>query len=199
MMFTNRREYQRAIELIDYYQNRDVPFRFSKFSTLPVEKRHELMGYIRSNSKKIVSILSFCLMPNHFHFLLKQMLPNGVSQFTANFTNSYTKYFNTKHKRMGSLTQGLFKAVRIETDEQLVHTSRYIHLNPVTSFLIKINELGKYPWSSYSEYIEDTANPISSPNEILSFFPSTKKYKEFVEDQVGYAQELEKIKHVIID
>ena len=92
-------------------------------------------------------------MGNHFHFLIKQASDNGISKFMANFTNSYTKYFNTKHQRVGPLFQGVFKAVHVDSDEQLIHLSRYIHLNPVMGFVIKAEELKDYKWFSYPNYI----------------------------------------------
>lgn len=72
-------------------------------------------------------------MPNHFHLLIKQTEQNGISEFVGKFSNSYTKYYNTKHNRVGALLQGQLKAVLIESGEQLIHVSRYIHLNPTSS------------------------------------------------------------------
>lgn len=89
----------------------------------------------------LVEILSYCLMPNHFHLLLEQKSDNGISIFMSRVANSFTKYFNIKNERIGPLFQGTFKAVKISTDEQLVHISRYIHLNPLVSrIVVKLNE-----------------------------------------------------------
>lgn len=199
IMFGNKREYQRALDLIDYYRFNNLPYRYSKYSLLRNELRQSVLENLRKSNNKMVDIIAFCLMPNHFHFLLKQLSPNGISQFTANFTNSYTKYFNTRHKRIGSLTQGLFKAVRIESDEQLLHITRYVHLNPVTAYLIDIKHLNSYAWSSYPEYVNKITNSISTPGEILNFFSSRQQYIHFVEDQVNYSRELDKIKHLILE
>lgn len=138
-------------------------------------------------------------MPNHFHFLLKQKIDHGISNFISNFTNSYTKYFNTKYDRVGPLFQGLFKAVLVESEEQLIHLSRYIHLNPVTSSLVKPEDLQNYYWSSYPEYVDLLEDSLTNKHLILDFFPSIDKYKEFVLDQVDYAKKLEFIKHLILD
>ena len=137
-------------------------------------------------------------MPNHFHFLIRQLKENGISKFMSQISNSYTKYFNTKYNRIGPLFQGAFKAVLIESDEQLIHVSRYIHLNPVVSGLIK--NLEDYRWSSYLEYIKPN-DTFCSINEILGFFTPNerKRYKEFVEAQIDYGRKLEKIKHQLID
>ena len=113
------------------------------------------------------------------------------------FIHSYTKYRNVKYNRQGPVFQGIFKAVRIETDEQLVHVSRYIHLNPLVSLLVK--DLKLYPWSSYLEYIGMRDNPAVKKDEILSFFKSPKDYEKFILDQADYGTRLELIKHTMID
>lgn len=134
-------------------------------------------------------------MPNHFHFLLKQIKDNGISHFVANFQNSYTRYFNVKWKKDGPLLLTQFKAVRIEDDNQLLHVSRYIHLNPYSSFVIKsIDNLIDYPWSSLKEYLS-SANVVKS-EEIINLIGSSKKYKKFLLDQADYQRTLDQIKHL---
>ena len=200
--FTNKKELGRAITTLNYYQFVQPPIKLSRFLTLPESQKVALVDRIETTHKKLVEILSYCVMPNHFHFLLKQVTENGISIFTANFTNSYTRYFNSKEERVGPLFQGLFKAVRIESDEQLIHVSRYIHLNPVSSFLIKDEDLERYEWSSYPEYIHSSHGSFISMEQILSFFPKKRahiKYREFVLDQIDYAKTLEQIKHLIME
>jgi putative transposase len=124
-----------------------------------VEKRQEYLESMR-DSGRIVDIIAYSLMPNHFHLLLKQNKEKGVATYVANFVNAYTKYFNTKHERSGPLFQGVFKAVYVETDEQLVHLTRYIHLNPVASSLIAQEHLPTYQWSSYPAYLATTENDL---------------------------------------
>ncbi len=138
-------------------------------------------------------------MPNHFHFLLKQKLDKGVATFISNITNAYTKYFNTRNNRVGPLLQGTFKAVLVETDEQLIHLSRYIHLNPVVSSVITEKELDYYPWSSYPEYLGLSDNNISDKDFILKMFRSIRHFKEFVTSQIDYGKKLERIKHLTME
>ena len=135
-------------------------------------------------------------MPNHFHLLIKQLKDGGTSEFISKLINSYTKFYNIKFNRVGPLFQGQFKAVLIKSDEQLIYVSRYIHLNPISSFLVK--DLNKYEWSSYKEYIEGIKG-FCQKEEILGFFKDTKSYQKFVLNQIEYAQTLEKIKHQLID
>ena len=136
-------------------------------------------------------------MPNHFHLLLKQMLEGGIEEFMRKILNSYTKYYNTRYKRVGSLFQGQFKAVAIESDEQLIHVSRYIHLNPYVADLT--STLDNYNYSSYPNFIGIKESSICVPQAILGFFKSRGEYKAFINDHEDYARELERIKHLLID
>ncbi|MBI2011538.1 transposase [Candidatus Daviesbacteria bacterium] len=197
-IFTNQWELKRAEELMKFYQYQNTPIRFSQFNLLSKERQQEIWEII-STSKKLIEIICFCFMPNHFHFLLKQLEDKGVATFIANFTNAYTKYFNTRYQRIGPLFEGVFKAVYVETDEQLIHLSRYIHLNPVSSSLIETSKLENYVWSSYPNYLTNKNDNIIERKLILSFFKSVAEYKRFVLDQASYARELNKIKHKILE
>lgn len=147
--------------------------------------------------KKIVEIVCYCLMPNHFHFLLKQVRDGSITEFVSKLSNSYTKYFNTKNERVGPLLQGEFKVVHIKRDEQLIHLSRYIHLNPLIDYFIK--DLKTYPWSSYLEYTNSSSNSVLDKEPILSQFSSPENYQQFILDQEDYAKNLEFLKHQALD
>jgi len=131
--------------------------------------------------------------------LKDQLKDNGIVKFMAKFTNSYTKYFNTKRERVGPLFQGVFKAVHVGYDEQLLHLSRYIHLNPVLGFIAKVEELESYPWSSYPEYLGKVSSNLVNKAEILTFFKGPSEYEKFVLDQADYAMKLKTIEHLRID
>jgi len=197
-VFNDKREYQRATIALDYYRFQNPPLKLSRALTLELKERQIFFENLRKDRKKLVDIICYCLMSNHFHFLLKQNLDGGISEFVKNFSDSYGKYFNIKNQRIGPLFQGAFKAVLIESDDQLIHVSRYIHLNPVTSFVTEKTELSSYPWSSFPEYL---GQPLEICNKeiVMNFFSSKEKYKSFVYDQISYARELEKIKHLILE
>lgn len=198
--FVSKRDYQRILEILSYYQFAKTPLSFSKFKKLSIKERTKLLEKLNKENNRLAKILCFCIMPNHFHLLLKQTKEDGISKLVANFQNSYTRYFNLKNKRIGPLFQGVFKAVRIETGEQLIHVSRYIHLNPYSSLMIKtLGEVEDYPWSSLREYFYPSENQISFPKEILSFFKDSQQYKKFVFDQADYQREIEKIKHLTLE
>lgn len=197
-IFLYDRDYQRVIEVIKFYRHKDLPLRFSHYNRLPLEQKGQI-GNLIEESPVVIEILAFCLMPNHLHFLLKSLTEDGVIKFMSNLQNSYAKYFNIRHERTGSLFQPMFKAVRIESDEQLIHVCRYIHLNPVTAYLVKtIEDLENYPWSSYIYYLSNSLSFISK-ELILSFFKNLKEFKKFTADQVDYQRRLNLIKHLSLE
>ena len=106
-------------------------------------------------------------------------------------------YRNIKYAKQGPIFQGMFKAIRVGSNEQLIHLSRYIHLNPLVSYLA--NDLDIYEWSSYGEYIGTKSESLCAKNEVLAFFKSPKDYKRFVLDQTDYGKSLELLKHASID
>lgn len=138
-----------------------------------------------------IKIIAYCLMPNHFHFLMQQMMDNSISKFFSNLCNSQSKYFNIKYDTVGSLFQGRFKAKIVEKDEYLVHLSRYIHLNPITLLNTHdkniFSQLRGYKWSSLACYILGTKNKIVDPWPVLQLFSSknpSEDYKEFVSSNI---------------
>lgn len=198
-IFQGVRDYKRAVDILEFY-SLNPKLRFSKFLLLSQEERTNFMDSLRKINDKLVDIICFCLMPNHFHLLFSQKKDNGISKFMANLQNSYTRYFNTKHERVGPLLQGQFKAVLIEDDNQLLHVSRYIHLNPYSSFVVKdLVSLEDYQWSSFPEYLGIADKEICEKKIVLDHFKSTQDYKQFVFDQADYQRKLEKIKHLILE
>lgn len=150
---------------------------------------------IRENSKKYeVEILCYCLMPNHFHFLLRQITDVSVAQFMNALQLGHAKYFNTKYERVGPLFQGRFKAKCIESDEYLLQLSGYIHKNPIADLtdsgnpsdsrnLVRI--LRDFSYSSYREYIGLERPSITSQSFIQNYFSKTNPsltYESFVEN-----------------
>lgn len=198
--FFNKRDYDRALESFFYYQNTNPPIKYSRFLTLSVKERTEMLQNLSKGKDYLAEIISYCLMPNHFHFLLRQIKDGGIAKFVGNFTNSYTRYVNTKQERSGPLFTGKFKSVRIETQEQLVHVSRYIHLNPYTSFVIRtLDDLRKYPYSSFQEFIGKTGSQLCVKEDVLANFKSAKQYEKSIFDQADYQRSLDRIKHQLVD
>ncbi|MFH0937214.1 MAG: transposase [Candidatus Daviesbacteria bacterium] len=190
-IFLDERDYEHFLQTIYYYQFSGPKPRFSQRGHFKVQNQNFELN------PKIVDAICYCFMPNHFHLLLRQSREDGIKEFMGKTMNSYTKYFNTKNNRVGPLFQGMFKAVTIETDEQLLHVSRYIHLNPYVSDLTK--NLDSYHYSSYPDYINLAHQQICTKESILDFFKNPLEYKEFIAEHSDYAKELEAMKHLLLD
>jgi len=196
-VFTSKREYERMLTTLWFYRYAKPGATLSHYLNLPMPGKRIFEEALITKPMG-VSLLAYCLMPNHFHYIVRQEQEGGIRHFLANVTNSHTKYFNLRRHRVGPLFQGTFKAVRVETDEQFLHLTRYVHLNPVKSFLIRLNELEAYPWSSYKEYLSPVGDGLCRMTVIRSLM-SLKGYQTFVNDKADYAQNLESIKHLTVD
>jgi putative transposase len=198
-IFYQKKDYQRFLDLIKYCHFADYPIKFSKLKSLSNKERGKIKSRLKEN---FVEFIAYSLMPNHFHFVLKQKIENGISQFINRLLNSYTKFFNTKYKRSGPLFEGRFKAVLIESDSQFHHVVRYVHLNPYSSLVVKtLNELLVYPWSSFPEYLSksEVLEICEEKQLILSEFANVKSFKEFTLNQADYQRRLEEIKHLLLE
>jgi len=198
-IFVNKKSLQRAYDTLSFYRFENIPARLSYFLIWGEERKQQLFKKLEEEKRILVEIICYCFMPNHFHLLLKQKQEQGISKFLSQFQNSFTRYFNMRDERKGHLFLGQFKAVRIETEEQLLHISRYIHLNPYSSFVIKsLDKLLFYPWSSFLEYAGKSKG-FCNLDLILSNFKHSNDYQKFVFDQADYQRELEKIKHLTLE
>lgn len=197
--FITKKAYERAKELIRFYQWKDLPVRYSVFRQWNEERQQDLMNKIRL-ADPLVEIIAFCFMPNHFHLLVRQASSGGISKFLSNVQNGYTRYFNTKNRRLGPLFLDQFKAVRIEDENQLLHVSRYIHLNPYTAFVVKtIDELSAYPWSSLPEYLGYEKREICQKQILMESFKDREAFQSFVFDQADYQRRLAGISHLTFE
>ncbi|MCM8776074.1 MAG: transposase [Candidatus Omnitrophica bacterium] len=197
-IFNHEKDLERMRQMIRYYGFKGVPEKFSRYMDTELVLKN---GFWRTffdfsqGRERMVEIIAYCLMPTHFHLILKQLMPNGISFFVNQSCNSYSRFFNTKYKRKGPLWEGRFESVRVETDEQLLHLTRYVHLNPVTAGLIELAE--QWPASSYHEYMGNVRREerICEFRGILKIDPL--EYEKFVRDRVGYQRDLARIKAII--
>lgn len=127
----------------------------------------------KKESQKLVEIICYCLNPNHFHFVLRPVVENGISEFMKRL-GGYTWYFNNRHKRNGSLFQGVFKSNHVNTNEYLLHLSAYVNLN--NRFKGKPYKLSR---SSWNEYLGEENDCICNIEIVLGQFKTREKYKKF--------------------
>lgn len=189
-IFKGSRESEIFLDAIRFYLQPKPPTKFSIY-------RKSRPSFPLNLDQKLVTIINYCLMPNHFHLTLRQEMENGIKQFLHRVSNSFAHYFSIKHKKRGHVFEDKFKAVRVETEEQLIHLSRYIHLNPVTSYLVEKPE--NYLYSSYTVYLGLKASDIVDPSFVLKNFSSKRKYHEFIMEQKDYQRTLNDIKHLILE
>lgn len=150
-----------------------------------------------NNFYQKVTMLAYCLMPNHFHFLVKQDDENSIDSFMNSLGTRYTMYFNRKYQRVGPLYQDVYKAVLVSSDEQLVYLSKYIHRQALFSGYSQL--LSPQP-SSYYCYIGKQKIDWVDQNEILSFFSKTLE-KSFLtyEQFISQGETIEAISKLAID
>jgi putative transposase len=183
-IFRDERDWVRLLFLILYLQSperfpqigRLVSF-FVKNSAFDIQK--DLLKKIIKN--RYVELINFCLMPNHFHILVREINEGGISQYLHRIQTAFTKYFNIKYGTIGHLFQGPFKIVHVSKNEQLLHLSAYIHRNPRELKQWK-NKEKNYTWSSYQDCVKTNRwTEILNPEIITGQFKNPQEYQEFVE------------------
>lgn len=140
---------------------------------------------------KLVEIIAYCLNPNHYHLILKQTSDKGIEKFMHKVSTGYTNYFNKKYKRSGSLFQGRFKAIYIDSNEYLLYLSAYVNVNHV------IHGYGNNDWKycSVLDYRGIRNGTLCNKEVVLGQFESLKSYEIFLNDNAKYLKskkELEK-------
>lgn len=193
-IFRSDKDYSRMLAIMEYYSYESVPMKFSTYLRLGEKNRGCVWEELKSRGT-LVDIVAYCIMPTHLHLVLCQLKDGGISRYMKNLLNSYTRYFNTKNRRKGPLWQGRFKSILVKTNEQLLHLTRYIHLNPTTDGLV--DHPGMWPYSSYNEYIREEGVTLCSFEKYLEIDP--KDYQNFVESRKDYQRDLAKIKDLLLD
>jgi len=193
IIFHDTQDYLHYLSTLNFYLEKHPKTKFSATSKI---KRLNIFSNEPKNP--LVEILAYCLMPNHFHLLLKQVSDEGITTFIRRSSNSYTRAYNTRYDRIGTIYQGRFSAVSVKNDEQLLHLSRYIHLNPYVANICEKPE--DYIWSSYNtHYLKKISDRLCHSNFIMSIIGSKKKYQEFINEYSDYALNLATIKKQLID
>ena len=169
-IFLDKKDYERFLALL-YLSNGTSPVHISNY------QGSTLMDLLMlDKGDPLVDIGAYCLMPNHFHFLLRQRAENGISKFMQKLTTGYTMYFNTRRERSGTLFQGKFKSRHAGEDRYLKYLLSYIHLNPENYTV--------YPYSSYLDYrgISRLENKILSRAAFPEYFATSGNFDGFIND-----------------
>lgn len=191
-VFEDENDYIRFCQLL--YLCNDVNQLSSRRNNISSETLADLM--CEEIEDKIISIGAYCLMPNHFHILVKENTENGISKFMHKLSTAYTMYFNEKNDRDGSLFQGRYRARHLDSDEYLKYVFSYIHLNPVKLIDPTWKEnglknkdktrkyLNNYRHSSYLDFLEIPRlnSKILSCENFPNYFPDKKNFQKCIED-----------------
>lgn len=142
---------------------------------------------VLKNYAEEIILLSYCLMPNHFHLMIRQNTDHGIDHFMRSLITKYVRYFNTRYKRVGHLFQARYKAVRIIDEYQFTYLTKYIHRNPLALSACEDcpRRLAEYKYSSYGNYLHHFQQPWVSTEDVLSYFSQTNPhstYQNFVEE-----------------
>ena len=180
LIFQNNSDRARFLFLILYFQSPVILLNISR----PVKSfvKHSVFNTDKQEiiKNKFVELTSFCLMPNHFHLIVKEVEENGMARYMQRVLNSYTKYYNTKYNKSGHLFQGPYKAVHVKDNNQLLYLSSYIHRNP-RELKEWLNKEDSYPWSSYQDSINKNRFEELLVFDIISEqFGNKKEYDQFV-------------------
>lgn len=145
--------------------------------------------------KKLVDILAFCLMPNHYHLLLSPKVENGIYKFMAKLNIGYAKYFNKKYDRVGALFQGRYKNILITDETHFLHLPFYIHFNPLDLSYPEWREnnisnpekviefLKTYRWSSHLDYLGVKNFPsVLNKKPLTEVFGSSQDYEKLTKN-----------------
>jgi len=185
------------IKTAQYYRSYQSTLRFSNFQKLSPSLLKSYEKRILDKRTFRVTILAYCLMPTHYHLLIKQNQDNGISFFISQLQNSFTRFYNIKLIRTGPIFLEKFKSKPITSEEQIKHVSRYIHLNPYSGGLIKsIEKIKSYSHSSFMQYLHPIKNNLCDPRIILSLFNENReRYKQFVLSNAEHQKTLEYCKY----
>jgi len=151
----------------------------------PIFREDENYLYLLRLVKKYVralrvTVIAYCLMPNHYHFLLRQDGPDPAGLLPQRVFNAYTKAFNKRYGRSGTLFEGRYQAIHVDQDSHLIHLCRYIHANPVKDRLV--SALSEWPYSNYHEWVQARPGTLIDRGFVETHFATPEAYTQFVQD-----------------
>ncbi len=189
IIFKDSQDYSRFIKGLVVFNDTKLIDDFSDRFNRIINKSHQ--------RKPIVDIMAFCLMPNHYHLLLRQREDNGITEFMRKLGIGYVNYFNLKHERVGTLFQGKFKSVLISNDSQFLYIPHYIHLNPLDLIFPDWREkkainkkqaitfLNNYEWSSYHDHMGGNNFDIVLNKDLIAEYFGEGGYKKDFNTFIG--------------
>lgn len=212
-IFLDNNDYRRFLDFARVYCYEDLRLRSLQRKDLA----RLSLAKLSQMATPLVEILAYVLVKNHFHFILRQLVENGITKFMHKLGTLYTMCFNEKYERTGSLFEGPFKAISVLEDNYLFYLSFYIHLHPAEFVDAKwkegkiknwkeiIRAIEEYKWSSYPVYLGKREDELVSKEFILGCFKKpnndgVKEYKKFIEEGLNEGNKrFKKIEEILLD
>lgn len=197
--FYDKWDYVRFLESLKYFNNiNSVGFYRKYLIEKDVKNTCSASSLLAEQvNQQHIDLIAYCLNPNHFHLLVRQISENGISEFMHKVGGGYTRYFNEKYKRSGALFQGKFKAKPIKSTYDLMKVSVYVNCNAEIHGIAKAEN---WPWSGYLDYIGLRKGTLCNKQEVLDEFTSVEsplqpaRYKEYCREWV---RDIRKIKYLM--
>lgn len=215
-IFLSEKDYFRFIHNLFEFNDTNPTFNlgrhFAKNQLIDLRNQSPSQNqYVKKGRKLVVEIMAFCLMPNHFHLLLRQKVEGGITKFMRKLGIGYANYFNKKHQRTGTLFEGRYKLILVKREEHFIHLPYYIHFNPldivmpewrnkrIRDYKKAIKFLESYRWSSHLDYIGRKNFPSLTQREfLLKVFKGSTNYKRMVASWLK-EMDLSSIKNVMLE
>lgn len=148
------------------------------------------------NREPMVEIIAYCLNPNHYHFILKQVADKGIENFMHKIGISHTKYYNQKNKRNGSLFQGVFKSAHVDSNEYLLYLSAYVNKN---NFIHGYSMDDNWSYTSLFDYLGKRNDKLVNKEIVLGQFKNVDEYEEFIDKNALYMREKKELEKYLIE
>lgn len=198
-IFSDTKDYERFLLAMDLVNDQEDGLMVNWRDFKNANKGATLEDFLKPGFRKrdpLVKIVAYCLNPNHYHFILEQVADKGIEKFMHKIGTSHTKYFNKKNKRSGTLFQGRFKAVHIDSNEYLLYLSAYVNKN---NFVHGYNQNDSWPYSSLYDYLYGRNSKIVNKDVILGQFKNAEEYKVFLEKNALYMKENKERERYLIE
>ena len=201
-IFLKKQDYSRFVLGLELFNSDNSVTLWNLFARSNRVVFQERLEEFRQETKKsLVELLAFALMPNHFHFIIREIRRGGTSEFMKKM-GGYASYFNEQYNRSGALFQSRYKLIPVEDERQLRVLFSYVHTNPVAlwepgwkDFRVRnakeaFEKLEDYRWSSYRDYIGMPTYPkVTQRDFFLEIFDGEADCKAWIEDWVRFKAE----------
>jgi len=211
-IFLDEEDYLRFIHDLYEFNDEDptgeLYYYFNKYRDI---RCPDIIDNERKKRKRVVDLLVFVLMPNHYHLILIPRIQNGVYLYMKKLGCGYARYFNAKYQRTGTLFERRYKRILIKNEEHFKHLPYYIHCNPLDLSYPKWRErelkdfkgalkfLDSYRWSSHLDYCGKKNFPsVTQRKFLLDYFEGEEGYRESIKNWLE-SFDIEKLKSVVLE